>query len=280
MAMRKISVDGFEPVDRVVVGLPDLEFVRIADLVIDDRYQRQIETRGKKNVRKIADNFEWAKFSPLMVARRDGGRFAIIDGQHRAHAAALCGIKEVPALVSQMSISEEASSFSWINGSVTKLTANQIFKAALAAFEPWAVQCDAVVARAGCRLMPYNANAASKVGGQVFCIGLVRSIVEAGDAQHLAAVLEGTVNSDGGDDPRNFGAIMLGVLTSAAKSEGVTSGDAMADFLARVSMLGVEDSVRSLLRLPEHRGGSFNALFTKSVTVLLKDHLSKIGRAA
>lgn len=149
MTLHPVDVSQIDPVEVTVTGVPEVDFINISDLVIDDSYQRSIERRGWTNIRNIALNFDWAKFSPLMVSRRQYGKFAIIDGQHRAHAAKLCGIVVVPALVSNLTMPQEASAFSWINGAVTALTPNQIFRAALAACESWAVQCDAVVKRGG-----------------------------------------------------------------------------------------------------------------------------------
>lgn len=101
------------------IGEPfELEYVPIENLVFNDAYQRQIDNRGRRNIKKIVEGFQWGRFSPLIVARH-GDDFAVIDGQHRSHAAALVGISHVPALVTEMTVQEQASAFSWINGSVT-----------------------------------------------------------------------------------------------------------------------------------------------------------------
>ncbi len=274
MTLKRIDISGFDPVGTEVAGQPEVAFIAIDDLVIDDRYQREIEKRGRANVRKIAANFDWAKFSPLMVARRENGKFAIIDGQHRAHAAALCGIGTVPAMVSDLSLEQEAAAFSWINGSVTALTANKIFKAALVAYEPWAVNCDAVVRRADCQLMTYNANAASKKPGQVFCIGAVRRYVEGGSSAQLAAVLQGVRESHAVDDVRYYAAFGLNSLVPAARAAGVTNASVIAEFLNDHSLDDVARRVARIKDLPEHRGTSFSALLASSVTVMLKAHVA------
>ena len=278
MTLIAVDTKGLDPVDHQVTGLPDLAFVNVADLVIDTRYQRAIERRGRANIQTIATNFDWAKFSPLMVARRAGGKFAIIDGQHRAHAAALIGIAALPALVSDLSLEQEAAAFSWINGTVTALTPNQIFKAALVAFEPWAVQCDGVVSRAGCTLMQYNASTANKRPGQVFCIGMVRRFIENGQSAQLATVLQGVASSSVANDVRYYNGWGLSALVPAVMAAGVTRPEALAAFLDAHDLDDVARRVDRLRELPEHRSKSFQGLFANSVTVMLKGHVAgKLG---
>ena len=270
MALHRVSIDGLVPVAGDVGPEPVLEFVAIADLVIDDAYQRSIEKRGLANIQKIAANFDWAKFSPLMVSRRSDGRCAIIDGQHRAHAAALRGIERVPALVSQLHPEQEASAFAWINGNVTALTGNQIYKAALAAFEPWAVQCNAVVESAGCRLMTFQASAAQKRPGQVYAIGAIRNFVEAGHARYLAAVLAGVRQSSVSDNVAYYNAYGLRALVPAAVACGVTEARVIEAFLDAHNLEDTAQRVHRIREQPGFAGKSFKSLFADSVVTLMR----------
>lgn len=271
MALRRVELAGLEPVEPKNSVKPELGFVDIDQLVIDEAYQRSIETSGLRNIQKIADNFDWSKFSPLMVARRDDQLFAIIDGQHRAHAAALCGFEKVPAQIARLTLEEQAAAFSWINGSVTSLSANQIFKAALAAYEPWAVQCDAIVTRAGCELMTHKANTNSQRPKQVYPISTVRKIVENGDAIYLVAVLRGVAESSVRNDFRYYNAFGIQALVPAAIAAGVTQPFIIRDFLNAHDLDDTAKRVRVLLDKPEHRLSSFKSLFHPSVAVLLKN---------
>lgn len=83
-ATRPIDTAGFQPpaVTPDMGAAPMLQWVPIADLVVDDRYQRRIAGAGRSNVRRIAEGFCWSKFAPVIVAPVAGGKFAIIDGQH------------------------------------------------------------------------------------------------------------------------------------------------------------------------------------------------------
>ncbi|MFG6604655.1 MULTISPECIES: DUF6551 family protein [unclassified Sulfitobacter] len=277
MTIRAIDITGREAVEGGPLGeTPRLEFLPISSLVIDTSYQREIEGRGWSNINRIAKSFDWAKFSPIVASTRPDGRFAVIDGQHRVHAAALRGIAEVPALVSDLDTQQQAAAFSWINGSVTAMTPNQLFRAALAAFEPWAVQCDAVVSRAGCKLMQFNKNAASKKPGEIFCVGLVRKFVEAGVANSLWTVLRGISQSKRRDNIQYYNQFGLGSLVPAAAKAGVTQPDVISDFLDRNDLDKTAMQVRRLMDLPEHRGKSFSSLFNQSVLVLLKQHTGAI----
>lgn len=232
MTLRRIDVCGETPRSAPNGGRPDLEWVPVTRLRINDAYQRPIEKRGRANILRIADNFDWGRFSPLLVARMDGNLFAVIDGQHRAHAASLCGIEAVPALVTDMDVRAQAAAFSWVNGSVTALTPTLIYRAALAALEPWAVQCDAVVASAGCQLMTCNKSTKDKKPGEVFCISTVRKLVEGGSATVLVAVLQGLMAAPvTRADPAFFGAGWLDPMVRAAQGVGLVRGEAVAAFL-------------------------------------------------
>ena len=98
---------------------PMLQWLPLASLVVDDSYQRELKRGNWSAIRRIADNFKWSRFSPVFVAPVEGGRYAIIDGQHRAHAAAICGFDEVTCQIVQMSREEQAASFAAVNGLVT-----------------------------------------------------------------------------------------------------------------------------------------------------------------
>ena len=96
--MRSISTEGFERPKSISVGAaPMLQWLKIADLVVDPVYQRPIVGNGRRNVDRIARAFSWSCFAPVVVSPIEGGRFAIIDGQHRTTAAALVGLDSVPA---------------------------------------------------------------------------------------------------------------------------------------------------------------------------------------
>lgn len=141
-------------------------WIPIDKLRIDDSYQRPIDVSGKKNIRRIIEQFKWHKFAPIVVSPREGDLYAVVDGQHRAVACALHGaIKEVPCLVLACSQAEEAEAFATINGLVTRMHPQYLFRARIAAGDPGASAANEAALAAGVRIMPYPAAAPQlKVG--------------------------------------------------------------------------------------------------------------------
>ncbi len=275
MTTRRIDVSGEDRLGGLDAPRPVLDWIRIEALIVDGAYQREIEKRGWKAIRRIAQNFDWGRFSPLLVSHRFDGTFAVIDGQHRAHAAALRGVEAVPALVVRLTPQEEASAFAWVNGEVTALTPVQVYRAALAAMEPWAVQCDAVVARAGCRLLSYQLNAASRKAGDVTCIGVIRKAVAAKKSAAIVAALSGLRAAPCGASPQNWTANYIAALIEAAHVLGVTRGAVIEDFLVAHPLPEIEREVRRVMARPEFSGKGFKVLFGTSTLALMRSFLRR-----
>lgn len=163
MSLRVVKSLRFQPapMPNAEIGAPGvLDWVHIGRLVIDERYQREILDNGKKNIFRMIEEFSWALFAPLVVARRReiGGqdRFAIIDGQHRALAAKMHGgIESLPCLILTCGLEQEARAFAAINGQVTRLSNLQVFHARVAAGDAFAKALVDAVSQAGVRIMPY-----------------------------------------------------------------------------------------------------------------------------
>lgn len=189
MTLRAIDVGDRPRQPAPASARPELRWVALADLVVDDRYQRPMLENNWRAVERIAARFDWAKFQPLLVAPLDDGRFAVIDGQHRAHAAALCGLRDVPCAIVDLGLAGQAQAFAAVNSAVIRITPLQVFKAALAAGEPWAVQAEAAVSAAGARLMTFSKSGKDKKAGEVFCVGRIRAFVEKGEAKAVERAL-------------------------------------------------------------------------------------------
>lgn len=157
---------------------PMLQWIEIADLRIDDHYQRDLKSGNWATIKRIAAQFSWSRFSPVFVAPIEGGAYAIIDGQHRVHAALACGIERVPCQVVPMDRKEQAAAFAAVNGLVTRVTAFQVYRAALAAGDEWAVQAHKAAADAGCRLMDSNRSHWTKKPGEIFGVMTFRKLIQ------------------------------------------------------------------------------------------------------
>jgi hypothetical protein len=134
---------------------PRLEWIPIRDLVIDPEYQREITDVGRRNVRQIASEFNWSMFAPVVVAPAGSSRFAIVDGQHRATAAALCGVDRVPCAIIEGERAAQAAAFKAINGNVTKLSSMQLYHAAVAAGDERSCVIARVCSAAGVTVLRY-----------------------------------------------------------------------------------------------------------------------------
>lgn len=152
MALHPILPLGIEIAGSPRGAIGRLEVIAIERLVIDDTYQRSVSARSVTNIRRIAAAFDWAKFLPVIVTEvsGDGGeRFAIVDGQHRATAAATLGITAVPCYVLACTASEAAAAFAAINGNVTPVAPIDLWFAELAAGDPKCRELQRVLEAAG-----------------------------------------------------------------------------------------------------------------------------------
>lgn len=159
---------------------PRLFWIAIANLRVDERYQRRIHGRAsEKSVLSIAENFSWAKFAPVVVAEIDDqpDLFAVIDGQHRTTAAALRGVHDVPCLVMKVGFADQADAFAAINGGVTAITTMQLHAARVAAGDPEAVALHEACAEGGVTICRHPiAVADMKVGETFAAVRLARML--------------------------------------------------------------------------------------------------------
>ena len=277
MSYRPIVSDLVPEAEPPVGALPELEWVPVSRLMIDDTYQRPIEKRGAANIARIAKEFDWTCFSPLLVARADNG-YLVLDGQHRAHAAAACRIDQVPALVVEADARQQARAFSRVNGDVTALTPLQIYRAALASGEGWARECDAAVRAAGCRLLSYNKSARLKKPGDVFAVAAVRAQLEAGRREALVAYLGGLLVSSSADEPVWYGGQGINIYVPVLAELCQRDPAVVRGFLNAHPPDSVRARVLHLQSQAEYSRVSFRELMGRSLRALLKAHL--LERAA
>jgi hypothetical protein len=230
--LARLSIEGLAPVPRREDhALPALCDVAVADLAVDASYQRPVTKQGREKIRRIATGFDFARFSPLVVARRPDGVLAIVDGQHRAMAAMLAGVSHVPAVVVEMEdVAAEAAAFAAINGEITAVSAFHLLRAALASGEGWALRSRAAVEKAGCVLMTSNRASADRRPREVYVVTLVRSMVEGGQEAALVAGLSALAASRHGADMTAWGDATLRPLLGFVVETGARGRD-LRDFL-------------------------------------------------
>lgn len=182
------------------VGLPgELKWLALSALFIDPAYQRAILDSGKANIRRMIEGFSWLQFGTLVVGKRDGGRYALIDGQHRAIAAFLHGgIDKVPCLILEGGLEAEARAFSSINGNVTRIHPLQSFRASVAAGDSDAVSLVDICRRAGVTIAPYPKPDLGP--GETMALNTLRNAAKKHGGPKLVAALEilRTIDPDSG----------------------------------------------------------------------------------
>jgi ParB-like chromosome segregation protein Spo0J len=152
-----------------------LQWIKVGDLVIDETYQRPIRGAGAKNIAAIAEAFSWSKFAPLIVSPVAGGRYAVIDGQHRATAAALRGVEALPAQIIIADTMEQAAAFKAVNGQTTRMHALEIHRAGVAGGDAEAIEIERVCAEAGASISPHPRCLSRLKPGETLAIGALRS---------------------------------------------------------------------------------------------------------
>ncbi len=132
---------------------PALEWVPIDRIDVDSAYQRPLKPRL---VEKILTRFAWAKFGAVVLSRQEGGRFTIVEGQHRWKAATLHpSIDAVPAvIVEHADIASEAGSFLAINRDRMSVSSVEQYWAGLTAGDDWAIAISNVLHASGCDVVP------------------------------------------------------------------------------------------------------------------------------
>jgi hypothetical protein len=168
---------------------PMQSWIEIDKLVVDSEYQRHISRRGAMNVVQIAEEFAWSKFAPVIVAPVEGGRFAIVDGQHRTMAAILRGQTQVPCHIVQADPAQQAAAYAAVNGNVTKTTPTQLFYSRLAAGDERCSAIAAVCSAAAVTMVRTNMVQSKMQTGQTVAIGAIGRCYDAHGADILTCAL-------------------------------------------------------------------------------------------
>lgn len=138
--IQPISVPGAAKRAANVGTAPIVRVVNPIDLHIEGAYQRDLTKRSLKLIRKIVNEWDWAKFKPPICAKRSGGSLVVIDGQHTAIAAATLAIPEIPVLLVRADeISSRADSFVSHNRDRLIMSPHQLFHASAAAGDAAAI---------------------------------------------------------------------------------------------------------------------------------------------
>jgi hypothetical protein len=228
-----------------------LQWVKIADLVVDPSYQRPIFGEGRRNVDRIARNFRWSYFAPVVVSPVEGGKFAIIDGQHRTTAAALVGIESVPCQVVIAGRDEQAAAFKAINGATTRISRMALHAAAVVANEQEALEIAEVCADAGVELLRYPVPLESQAPGQTMAVGAIQAVLRRYGREVVVTALRCFTRSSN-NRPGVLTARMIKAMCEVLhRNPGWRSGFVLLAAVDRLDLAAVE---RHALRLAAQRG--------------------------
>jgi hypothetical protein len=277
MTVRPISTEGYEKPESVAAGaVPMLQWLKIADLVVDSAYQRPITGKGRLNVDQIARSFSWSCFSPVVVSPVEGGKFAIIDGQHRTTAAAILGIECVPCQIVIAAPEEQAAAFKAINATTTPISQMALHAAALVAKEPSAIQIAHVCACADVELLRYPVPLGKQRPGQTMAAGAIAGCLKRyGEATLIAAlqcVTRTSNNKAGALSARTIKALCVVLHGNPA---WLDQGAALLEVFDSIDLMAIQDA--SALDVARKKVGRVQAMSDRIHLELNSASLSRSG---
>ena len=173
---------------------PVLMWIDVDKLFIDPSFQRKILRNGRRNIIKIATNFDWKKFGAIQVANL-GDLYTIVDGQHRTVAAVLRGIQKVPCNVIVATQIEQALAFVSINANITTVSPLITFKAEIAAGVESSVNLKRVCERAGVTINYYPVDSKTIKPGYTIALGCLKKCLQTYGEDHLVFSLRSIVET-------------------------------------------------------------------------------------
>lgn len=209
--LRPIDIEGFAGITFTTQPgpPPQTQWLGLDVLRMDDRYQRPLSQRGRQQIRRIAERFRWSRFAPVIVAPVEGGLYAIIDGQHRCHAARLRGIKSVPCMVVIVDEAEQAEAFTEINTRQLAVRPAVLHKARVTAGDKAALRIQKICGHAGVSIA--DMKAASEMGrGETLAVNTIYKLADLYGDETLTAALEAIVKAGDG----NIGMVRASIITA------------------------------------------------------------------
>lgn len=191
--IKPLNLLGLEP-NMAKTSNPNFEWVKPKDLLVDDRYQRNLRKESITLIRKIISGWDWARFKPPICALTPAG-LEVIDGQHTAIAAASHpGIDHIPVMVIDADqLEDRARAFVGHNRDRIALTQAQMHYAALAAGDEDAQTLQNVCNNAGVELLRYPLPEYRV--GQTQAYVTIRSLIKRRGAMNARIVLQALVEA-------------------------------------------------------------------------------------
>lgn len=179
-------------------GEPQFLWVKVEQLAVNTRYQRDLSERSYRLIRDIAAGFEWRKFKPPIVVPVPDAvsatglpMYEIVDGQHTASGIASHGfIERLPVMVVEAAEASAAGAFVSHNSRRIEVMKSQMLHAQALAGDEDALTVQQVCARAGVRLLKVPPSRALYKPGDCIAVMALLSLVSQRGAMRARIVLE------------------------------------------------------------------------------------------
>lgn len=172
---------------------PEVLFLSVDQLVINEDYQRELSKPSRRLIRKIAANWDWGSYkAPSVCATEEDGVYEVVDGQHTAIGAATNGnIPFLPCLKgAAATLAAKAKGFLGINQNRIALTAAAVFNAQVAAQDEAAIAVEVAMSSVCCSLLHVPPpNGGWKVG-DTMAVGTLMNLARARGQARVALVLK------------------------------------------------------------------------------------------
>lgn len=197
-----VSTAGLVP-QKPSTGMPICEHADPASLFVDPAYQRDIGERGLRQIRKIIEKFDWAKFKPPICAYSEADGVTVLkvlDGQHTAIAAASNPfIHEIPIMIVEAEDTvAQAKAFIGQNADRVTVTNLQLHQAALAAGDEDAKTLDEVCRKAGVTILKRPGAYDRAASRETIAIGAIRQLIARRGDKLAREILEVLANAERG----------------------------------------------------------------------------------
>jgi hypothetical protein len=195
---------------------PRVVWLDLGLLDVDRRYQRELSKEGSGHINRILKAFNWNCYQPIIVTETEGGRFAVIDGQHRLEAAKKHPlIDSLPCyIIGAADVAMQARIFVEVNSNRRALTSSQKFWASHAAGDAGAVALAAICKDAGVTILRGPPGGAVPPKALLGPLALLRFIAANGPAAVREAIV--LLAETHGTTPGAFRASTIGALTRLA----------------------------------------------------------------
>lgn len=179
MTLRPIpTIDLGRTKPHITGALGNFVRVQLTSLVIDGDYQRVFTPRNENRCRALIANWNWALYTPIIVAPLAGGKFAVIDGQHRAASAKACGIVGLPAWIIEADAAGQARAFLAVNASPTRVDSLQLWHSRFVGGDRSAAALWDICTQAGVEIARYPIAADDREPHVTLCPGVLHELLQ------------------------------------------------------------------------------------------------------